>query len=209
MHHLFTATAITFFLASTTLCAEEWKSQKFDDTIQIKAPVELTPQSTGKGKVFIGIEISPLPNPKFTTFALAVIPLSEEEKTLPEKSFLKNTAESALDNKLNRELTILSSTEKPWRGIKIIETQAESRFVALPYIQLHIDRSFIKDGVRYTLSSSQLMQNTNQIAISQFGQRPTAAQLEQERSRIRRDAGEFFDSFECKAIPELSPVEPK
>lgn len=203
------AAALLTTIESSSKAADTWKTYKFDEGISLSSPVELSRIETESGVVFIGIEASGLPNPKFTRYALAIVPLTDEQKRVEQPVALKKATESAWNNKFNRELNVLSSEATVWRGRESVLTLAKSRFAALPYTQYHVDRSFIHAGVRYSLSASQLMENTNRIAMSEFGLVPSEAELRLEERRIRRSAERFFNSFNSQKGLGLAETDTK
>lgn len=197
------------FIATCTLlismenfsfAVDNWRNYEFDEGISLSSPVEITRTETENGVVYIGIDASGLPDPRFTLYSLAIVPLTDEQRRLEPNNAIEKATESAWSNKFNRDLRIQSSEPTVWRSQESVLTLAKSRFVALPYTQYHVDRSFIHDGVRYSLSASQLMQNTNSIAMSEFGLIPSDAELRKEERRIRTAAERFFSSFTSKNL---------
>ena len=203
MKNLVTCFAVYVLLVSIEKSnhgADTWKKYEFKEGISLSSPVKITRQESDSGIVYIGTDLSPLPNPRFSVYALAVVPLTKDQKQQKPVIAMRKAIENSWTHDLNRDLRILSSEPTAWKNRDSLLTLAKSRFAPLPYTQYHIDRSFIHDGIRYSLSASQLMQNTNSLAMSEFGLVPSKAELRQEELRIRRAAERFFKSFTCKNI---------
>ncbi len=195
MHTLTVYFVFTAISVGATFADEAaWKRTTFSNGVSVEVPLKMS-QPDSEVETFVGIEMSPLPDPLFDVYALVIRPIepgtpqSDVDELVRELSDLQ----ISIPDISRDEFDVERQTSRDGR---VLETSACSRFRPLPYDLYHVVKAEIIDGTIYVMAVASIIQCSNRIAISEFGQIPSKRQIQREKTSIRHNAQRFFKSLQ-------------